>query len=789
MLLSYTWLQKYFADPLPEVDILVDALTFGVAEIESVEKRGTDTRIDIKVLPDRACYLLSHRGVATEISVLLGIPMKADPLHDAVPSLTPEASTVGLVVDNATANPVHTLALIEGVSIQPSPEWLVRSLETVGQRSINTIVDATNYVLFDIGQPTHAFDFDKLSEKDGVRGIRVRPSVAGERITLLGGTPLELPEGVEMLCDMHTNAPLDIAGIKGGTHAEITEKTTRVLVTAATFNPTLIRKTAARLGIKTDAVKRFENGVPRELPLYGMHAVVAHILALAGGSLGGYKVVAPVRASEFKVGVSTTEVNRILGTTLSGADVTEVLQRFGWTCMEVDNPRESVCAQAQALVGTPYVLGASVTRDAPKTFDCSSFSAWLYAQVGVGIPRVSVDQYLSGVPIDAEEARPGDLIFSNTQVRHIWYESRDFLPGTKVPEGVDHVGVYLGNGMVAHCAGAGGDGLSDINQVVIETINTADRFKNIVGYRRMVVDEPRLVVTVPFYRTDVRTKEDLIEEIVRVYGYGKIQGVALPPYTGEIHRDTVRLEAERVRESLTAAGFSEVLTYTFRAQGATPLANPLARDKSFLRENLAEGVSEALEKAEYYLPLTGMKEVLLFEVGTVFGSDTERVHVCVGVRTAPGKKRDERNRTLLDEAEQLLTNALGLSSGAWVRTATTIECPLPGVAKSQEYPRGHTVLPSVTYTPPSPYPFVLRDIALWVEEGVSAEVVEMVIRAHAGVMVRRVDLFDTFKKDGRISYAFHLVFQSSERTLSDEEVTTWMESVYTACTERGWETR
>ena len=165
MKVSHNWLQTHFDTPLPEAATLADALTFHAFEIESVE----GDILDVKVTPNRGHDCLSHRGIAKEVAAILNIKMKRDPLREPI-SLEPKSDAVKVVVENQKLCPRFTGAYITGVKVGPSPEWLRKNLEAIGQKSINNIVDITNYVLFDIGQPLHAFDGGKLSEKNGAPG-------------------------------------------------------------------------------------------------------------------------------------------------------------------------------------------------------------------------------------------------------------------------------------------------------------------------------------------------------------------------------------------------------------------------------------------------------------------------------------------------------------------------------------------------------------------------------------------------------------------------------------------
>jgi phenylalanyl-tRNA synthetase beta chain len=357
-----------------------------------------------------------------------------------------------------------------------------------------------------------------------------------------------------------------------------------------------------------------------------------------------------------------------------------------------------------------------------------------------------------------------------------------------VGHGVDHVGVYLGDGKVIHATAAAGG-------VVLEDLETSAQFKNTVGYRRVATrGERRMVVTVPFERLDIRQPADLIEEIGRVYGYEYVPATPLPLVSNTSVINPNVYWMERVRGVLDALGFTEIMTYSLRAKGELALANAMASDKSYLRDNLGSAMEEALDKNEYYLPLTGEKELKLYEIGRVFKASGESVHVAMGVRAQTGKNRDGRTKDILNEAQAAITVVFGTSLIDVKEENGIIEFNLGESIKTlaleeSEYPKNSLVDMSVVYTPISAYPFVLRDIALWVPTQTASSEVSDLIRQQAGELLVRLDQFDSFEKEGRVSYAFHLVFQSSERTLEDTEVTTHMEHITNAITAQGWEIR
>ncbi len=219
----------------------------------------------------------------------------------------------------------------------------------------------------------------------------------------------------------------------------------------------------------------------------------------------------------YRIGISSSEVTE------------ESLQKSG-LIYHLVNPREQILISAKSVFGIPYKRGASVLRDAPDSFDCSSFTAWLAVEAGLAIPRISIDQYVYSKKIQRNDLKPGDLVFSNTgKIIHteglyfsqvlgkevheeaIRTETLEFKPGTKVPEGIDHVGIYVGEGSVVHATKSRG--------VIEEVLDTSSGFQNIIGYGRIIPDsgEKRFVINIPLDRSDLRNKDSLMKEILKYH--------------------------------------------------------------------------------------------------------------------------------------------------------------------------------------------------------------------------------------------------------------------------------
>jgi phenylalanyl-tRNA synthetase beta chain len=324
---SRAWLQTYFEKTLPSVEELAEQLTFHSFEIEDAE----GDLIDVKVLPDRAADALSHRGVAREIAAVLDMPMKGDSLRES-PAGFPATDSLSVSIENPQKCLRYMGALVKGVKVGPSPAWLKEALEAVGQRSINNVVDATNFVMLNIGQPLHAFDTAKLGNMEGRFEIAVRDSRAGEKIITLTGEEYALPEGTLLITDATNDSPIGIAGIKGGQAAGVDTSTTDIIIESANFDGTSVRRAAGALKLYTDASQRFQNKISPQLAAYGMRDVLALIQQVAGGELQGVIDIQPntIPAPE-PVSVTLQKINGLLGASFTVQDVAGAFDRLSFS--------------------------------------------------------------------------------------------------------------------------------------------------------------------------------------------------------------------------------------------------------------------------------------------------------------------------------------------------------------------------------------------------------------------------------------------------------------------------
>ncbi len=641
MLISYNWLKEYLGPEPPNAEEVAELLTFRAFEVERVEKKGDDWVLDIDVLPNRSSDCLSHRGVAREISTLTSKPLAFDPFAETSSLTSSDLFAVEIEVSHDC--PRFTAALISGITVKESPAWLKERLDVLGQRSINNIVDATNYVMYALGQPLHAYDADLFPQVDGKWRFKVRRAVPGETISLLAESGSDDDRVVELkgtellIVDGASDMPIGLAGVKGGRHAMVSDKTTKIIIEAANFDPILTRRTARTLNIVIDASKRFENELSRELPLYAQVAIAKLITDIAGGSLGGVADVYKEKRDNPFVLVRPERVNGKLGLSL----------------------------QADEMVSIVQCLGATVKED-------------------------------------------------------------------------------------------GGD----------------------------------FLVRGPFERTDLKLEEDYIEEIGRIHGLAHIKAV-LPAKVALAEVNQRHYYSEKICSDLIEQGFSEVITSSFRQKDNIELKNALSSDKKCLRSSLADNLTEVLACNVSHLDLLGLTRVSVFEIGTVFTKTDagikETVKLGLGVRSrvsASVAKDDELVLAATKQLERALGCELNWVIGSGV-AETDLTAALDKLPPQTAYQPAPTARP-IQYQTYSVYPAVSRDLAMWVSGTAAPDEIKEILKAMAGGLCVRITLFDEFTKEGRQSYAFRLVFQAPDRTLTDSEVNLLMEKLYQVAADKGW---
>ena len=654
---SYNWLQKYFDKSLPPPEELSDLFTFRFCEVESVERVGGDTVFDLKILPDRANYALSHRGIANEVSAICRLKLKP---HIETPAVVANSDELSIKISEQNLCRRYIGVLLENIEVKKD-EALSEPLSRMGQRTVNNIVDMANYLMFDIGQPLHAFDADKVKG-----GITVRLAKKGETIVVLDDIKYVLDETMLVIADVQ--GPLAIAGIKGGKRAEVSFSTKRLILEAANFEPTQVRRTSAKLSLRTDAEKRFENRVPVSLAEDAMRCFVKMVCDSQDGR-------ASVKSYIDRCYVSETEKSILL--------------------------------------------------------------------------------------------RPS------------------------------YVNSLLG-------------------------VKMADKMqKEILSYLRIEVDESNgyFKLRIPRDRQDLEIPEDIVEEIGRLYGYENIKPVK--PKTLSVKGKVLKLLylREKVKDYLVRNGFSEVITYSFVDKGDLSVIKSASSDKKYLRTELAGNIDKALESNLINAHLLELSQVKVFEIGKVFTSTGEHTSLCAGIRASKGIKSDPVSvlrKELMNLAGymnvEILLSQKGNSGrtpvifdnkviGYFSDTEVIFEINLDELMDSIDEPRVWDFEEhenKALYKNISLYPFISRDVAVYVSIDDSFSKVADVVRrlAEKGEMPNLVKIpqkpFDEYinKKIDKKSFALRLIFQSHDRTLTDNEINKLMENLYGALkTHEGWQIR
>jgi phenylalanyl-tRNA synthetase beta chain len=603
MRISYNWLQDYFEEKLPEPEKIEDGIIFHSFEVEETIKVGDDTIFDVKVLPDRNHDCLSHWGIAKEISAIFDLKIADKNLNKIGSKVT------SLEIDITDEKCLRYMGrIIKNIKVGESPDWLKEKLNVIGQKSINNIVDIANFVMFDLGQPIHCFDLDKLASEK----LIIRNGKVGEKIITLDKKEVNLDESILVIAD--EDGPLAIAGIKGGTKAEVDFNTKNIVIEVANFNPTTTRKTAKKINILTDAVKRYENEISPELCSLVMDEMTSFVFDLAGGEVEDVVDIYPKKVEEKSIKVTSEYINKRLG-----AD------------------------------------------------------------------------------------------FSNEEIESVW-KKLNFS--------------YTGQ-----------DGVYEIQ--------------------------------VPYLRLDLIGPHDLTEEVIRILGYDRLP-LKLPEIKNDKKVDGTFYKMLLARNKLLSDGYSEVMTYVFKDKGEVEVLAS-ATGKNFLRNNLTDGLKESIKLNMLNLPLLNMKEVKIFEIGTVFLKGKEEIRVVYG---------DKKNITELSLEE--FCEKSNLLSENIISFDNLIQ-------KSQ--PKGAFKMWSI-------YPFIVRDIAVWVsveieENGVTnKEKLVKIYKEFGGEILNGEPiLFDEFTKGDKTSVGYRLIFQSYVRTLTDDEVSSVMKKINEKISLLGWEVR
>lgn len=321
MIFSYNWLKDYVKLPKPEK--LAEILTMHSFEVEQVKKVGRDYVLDIDVLPNRGHDCLSHWGVAIEISAILDRGL--EPLRRK--RLKKEKGEIGLInlkIKCPKLVPRYSAIVVEGVRVGPSPEWLKEKIESVGLRSINNVVDLTNYVMLEVGQPLHAFDYDKIQGHQMI----LRESKNGERLVTLDDSSHSLDRGMLVIEDK--SRLIDLVGIMGGKLTEIDLKTKNIVLQAGNFDRQTIYKAVKKLNHRTEASNIYSQGIDPNLTIFTLERAYFLLTKLGEGKIVQITDFYPKKVLPKKIKLDLKYVEKLLGVKISPKEIKNIFDRLGF---------------------------------------------------------------------------------------------------------------------------------------------------------------------------------------------------------------------------------------------------------------------------------------------------------------------------------------------------------------------------------------------------------------------------------------------------------------------------
>lgn len=332
MKLSYNWVKEYI-DLDISAEELGHELTMAGSEVDSIEEVGPDKVFEFEITTNRP-DCLNVIGLAREASSIFDKDLKLPEMALDGNKIDPEGRTVQCRIKAPEQCPRYTARVISGVTVKPASGRIAEHLKAVGLRTVNNIVDVTNYCLMESGQPMHAFDLDKISGDK----IMIRQAKKGEKIITIDEEERKLEPGMLVIAD--GKGPIAVAGVMGGKATEVTEATKNILLESAYFDPVSVRRTARKLGLSTDSSYRFERGVDKANIVPASDRAAALILEEAGGTPSGLVSEGSLKVDRTEIEFDIVRAGKILGVDLQAEQVEKILGRLG---------AETVSLEAQVL--------------------------------------------------------------------------------------------------------------------------------------------------------------------------------------------------------------------------------------------------------------------------------------------------------------------------------------------------------------------------------------------------------------------------------------------------------
>jgi phenylalanyl-tRNA synthetase beta chain len=357
MKVLYNWLKEFVDVRAPAADLRARLSLCGIA-VDSVEESAAGPVLDAEITANRP-DCLGHLGIAREAAAIYRLPLK--PLQPKLKEAAEKvADATRVEIESPDLCGRFTARVLCGVKVESSPDWLRQRLEAIDQKSINNVVDISNYVMFELGHPLHTFDLDKLNE----RRIVVRRARPGEKIRTLDGMERKLEKDICVVAD--ATRAVGIGGVMGGADTEINFSTRDILIECAWFDPIAVRRTSKALGLRTEASYRFERGADLEMAELASRRAAELIQQLGGGEiLAGVVDVYPRREPPRKIELSRKELLRVMGADVPDRDIEDILSALGFHPVRVDNNRGS----AGSLMAVWECQQPSWRRDVTRGID------------------------------------------------------------------------------------------------------------------------------------------------------------------------------------------------------------------------------------------------------------------------------------------------------------------------------------------------------------------------------------------------------------------------------------
>jgi phenylalanyl-tRNA synthetase beta chain len=358
MKVVYPWL-KDFVDVAATPEELASRLALAGTNIGGVENGPHGPALDAEITSNRP-DCLGMLGIAREVAAVYKLPLKFTAPKPKESATARAGDAVNVKIEAQDLCGRFTARVIRGVKIQPSPDWLRTRLEAAGVSSINNVVDATNYVMLELGHPLHAFDYDLVRN----HSIVVRRAKAKEKIRTLDGIERGLDTNICMVCDGDGSRAVGIGGIMGGGETEISFSTKNVLIECAWFDPVAVRRAARFLKLHTEASTRFGRGADPEMAEVASRRCAELILQLAGGELlSGVVDVYPAKREARKITVTRAELLRVMGADVPDKDIEAILGALGFAPLRVDENRGQLGSILAAWECTQPSWRAEVERE------------------------------------------------------------------------------------------------------------------------------------------------------------------------------------------------------------------------------------------------------------------------------------------------------------------------------------------------------------------------------------------------------------------------------------------